>query len=143
MSVILDNGDTAITASSAGTTVPRRFNVIAAEGIRAEHRVASRYVKQHWRREIGLTAEALAEHVDWLLSNSPRDAVDTEALADQFDVSQLDIIAAIGKLQDYGLAEWSPREALLTLKRRWPDVAPALLTKRHHDALHRLPDELP
>jgi hypothetical protein len=142
VTVIIDNLAATVTAGTSPPP-PRRFNITAAEteGLSAEHQVRSPYVEEHWLTYLGPTALLLARHVDAILANAPKGAVDVERVADQIGVSPHKIVAAIDRLRRYGLATWSSRDALLTLQRRWPDVPAAIQTPRHREALIRIADQ--
>jgi hypothetical protein len=120
-----------------------RFILASADDKPTEgtQRVRSEYVEDNWLPYIGPHALVLARLMDRWLAVAPTQGVVVKAWAHLTGMTEVDLVAALERLIRYGLAEWGAgADNTFVLVRHWPLVPPAILTKRHRDALTALED---
>lgn len=144
MTVIIDNLDATVLASNgATTTIPPRFNVTAADTPDTDgYQIRGPYCEEHWLAFIGPIAYLLARHIDDTLANHPKGVVVTDKIAAQLGVDPRHILSAVKRLKRYALADYSERDALVTLARRWPRVPDAIQHDPHRAALLAIDDDI-
>jgi len=129
--------------SSSTPTTPRKFTVTAAEGEQPDagsHRILSEYTETEWVSFLGPVAILFARRADRLLQHEHKIGVDVDKWGKAMRVDGNEILTALQRLVDFGLATISDRDPTLIISRHWPPVAAAICTPRHRQVLTQLPD---
>lgn len=96
-------------------------------------RVRSDYVEENWIGFVGPLGLAVARRMDSMLANQASVGCDPAQWASHFGVSVEDLLAAMTRLERYGLAERNGGRYFL--RRHWPEVPTAITTPLHKRAL--------